>query len=88
MQMTQIVKALNKGQVTIPMKFRKKLGIKKDDYLRAYLRGKKLILEPVSFKEKGVEKYIRTFSDREIKEWLELDKLDSKTKKIAEKLLK
>lgn len=86
--MTQIVKTLNKGQVTIPAKIRKKLGIKKDDYLRAYVRDKKLILEPVSFREEGVEKYIRTFSDKRIKEWLELDKLDPETQKKAEKLLK
>jgi AbrB family looped-hinge helix DNA binding protein len=86
--MTQIVKTLNKGQVTIPAKLRKKLGIKKDDYLRAYVRNKKLILEPLDFKEESVKKYIRTFSDKEINEWLELDKLDPKTQKIADKLLK
>lgn len=86
--MTQIVKTLNKGQVTIPAKLRKTLGIKKDDYLRAYVRDNKLILEPVSLKEESVEKYIRTFSDKEIKEWLELDKLDPKTQNMAEKLLK
>ncbi|MCH7640845.1 AbrB/MazE/SpoVT family DNA-binding domain-containing protein [Patescibacteria group bacterium] len=84
MQTTQLVKTLNKGQVTIPAKLRKKLGIKKNDYLRVYARGKKLILEPVSLQEKGVEKYIRTFSDRQINQWLELDKLDAKTRKKAQ----
>lgn len=88
MQTTQFVKTLNKGQVTIPAKLREKLGIKKDNYLRAYARGNKLILEPVSLEEEGLEKYIRTFSPKEISKWLELDKLDAKTRKKAQKLLK
>lgn len=87
MQTAQLVKTLNKGQVTIPAKLRKSLGIKKDDYLRAYARGKKLILEPVSLK-KGVEKFIRVFTEEEIKDWLELDRLDTKTRKKAKALLK
>jgi AbrB family looped-hinge helix DNA binding protein len=87
MQTTQLVKTLSKGQVTIPAKLRKRLGIKKNDYLRAYAQGRKLILEPVSL-EKAGEKYIRTFSDRDISQWLELDKLDAKTRKKAKKLLK
>lgn len=87
MQMTQLVKTLNKGQVTIPKRMRTKLGITKDSYLRASMKENKLILEPITLTE-PTDKYIRTFSDKEIREWLALDKMDSKTRDKAKRLLK
>jgi len=87
---TILVKTLSKGQVTIPSNLRNKFGIKKNTYLRVSSRGYRIILEPINLKttDTNLNKYIRTFSDKEIKEWLKLDKLDKKTRKKAEKLLK
>lgn len=89
METAILVKTLNKGQVTIPAKLRRKIGIKKNSYLRAYSKGRKVVLEPISLETFGsLEKYIREFTDEEIAEWLELDKLEGETLKKAKKLLK
>lgn len=90
MQITpRIIKTLSKGQVTIPASMREDLGIKKDTYLRVYIRDKKIVLEPVDLDKKiNLGKYIRTYSDEDIQDFLALDKLDTKTRKKAEKLLR
>lgn len=71
------IKPLAKGQITIPVFFRKQLNIKSDTLFQAELRRDGIFLKPVNLNWK--EKYIRQFSDEEIKQWLEDDKLDQKT---------
>lgn len=87
---TKLVKTLEKGQITIPAAMRRRLGIGKSSYLRAYTSGSKLILEPVRLDpgKTGAEQYLRSFSNEEIAEWLELDRLDEGTRKKAKSLLK
>lgn len=80
-----ILKPLAKGQITIPKDFRDALGIDKTTYLKAELKKDKIILSPLSFL--NMDKYIRTYSDRQIKEFMVLDKLSSAVRKKAEKLL-
>lgn len=72
-----IIKPLAKGQITIPASFRKELGIKENTLFQAELKEDGVFLKPVNLDWK--EKYIRQFSDEEIKQWLEDDKLDKKT---------
>lgn len=72
-----IIKPLAKGQITIPISFRKQLGIKDNTLFQAELKEEGIFLKPVSLDWK--ENYIRQFSDEEIKQWLEDDKLDEKT---------
>lgn len=72
-----IIKPLAKGQITIPISFRKQLGIKDNTLFQAELKEEGIFLKPVNLNWK--EKYIRQFSDEEIKQWLEDDKLDEKT---------
>lgn len=71
------IKPLAKGQITIPVSFRKQLNIKSDTLFQAELRKDGIFLKPVNLAWK--EKYIRQFSDKEIKQWLEDDKLDKET---------
>mgnify|MGYP001606143323 CR=1 FL=1 len=77
------IKPLAKGQITIPISFRKKLNIKNDTLFQAELRQGGIFLKPVNLAWK--EKYIRQFSDEEIKQWLEDDKLDKETLKKIKK---
>lgn len=72
-----IIKPLAKGQVTIPASFRRELGIKENTLFQAELKDEGVFLKPVNLDWQ--EKYIREFSDEEIKQWLKDDKLDKKT---------
>lgn len=72
-----IIKPLAKGQITIPVSFRRELGIKENTLFEAELKGDGVFLKPLNLDWK--EKYIRQFSDEEIEQWLEDDKLDKKT---------
>lgn len=72
-----IIKPLAKGQITIPVSFRKKLDIKEDTLFQAELKEEGIFLKPLNLNWK--EKYVRQFSDEEIKQWLKDDKLDKKT---------
>ena len=57
---TVLVKPLAKGQITIPVGFRKQLGITRSSYLKAEVKAGKLILSPVQLAEE--EKYLRSSS--------------------------
>lgn len=71
------IKPLAKGQITIPVSFRRQLNIKNDTLLQAELMQDGIFLKPINLAWK--EKYVRQFSDEEIKQWLEDDKLDEET---------
>ena len=43
-----LIKVTEKGQVTLPVALRRKLGIKKDDYLAVETEGKALKLRKIS----------------------------------------
>ncbi len=81
-----IIKPLAKGQVTIPASFRRELGIKENTLFQAELKEDGVFLRPISFDWK--EKYIRQFSDEDIKEWFKEDKLDKKTLQKLKKYFK
>lgn len=84
MQQT-VIKPLDKGQITIPIAFRRSLKITKDTLLQAELKDNGILLKPINLDWRN--KYVRDFSDEEIKEWLEEDKLDKKTLKKIKKYL-
>ncbi|OGE33993.1 hypothetical protein A3D83_03390 [Candidatus Daviesbacteria bacterium RIFCSPHIGHO2_02_FULL_41_10] len=81
-----IIKPLAKGQITIPVSFRRELGIKENTLFQAELKEDGVFLKPISLDWK--EKYIRQFSDEEIKGWLEEDKMDKKTLQKLKKYFK
>lgn len=82
---TAIIQPLDKGQITIPAAIRQELGIGKDTILKLVVRGRELVIKPLTLDWK--EKYIRTYSDSELKEFYELDKLDGKTRAKLNKIL-
>ena len=83
--MQTVIKPLPKGQITIPVSFRKALNISADTLFRAELTNKGILLTPIQLDWK--EKYVREFSDREITKWLKDDTLDAKTRAKVKKYL-
>lgn len=81
-----LVKVLPKGQITIPVKFRRQLGVEGDSYLRVELEKGKLVIKPV--KSNWEERYIRKYGDEEIEEFLEADKLSPKERQAARQWLR
>ncbi len=53
----QFVKPYSKGQITIPLEFRKFLGINEDTWLHLSIQGGKIVIEPVNKDELDKEGY-------------------------------
>lgn len=81
--MSKVVRPQAKGMVTIPIEFRKKLGINENSLLEAKLTDCGVTFIKIDFRQES-----ELFTDTEIKEWMKEDKLDKKTIKKLEKLLK
>ena len=84
--MTKIVKSLPRGQITIPIEFRKKLGIGDDTILTLSLKGNKIEITPAVVREAG-EDELREYTDREISQFLKDDRIDQKTARNIKRLL-
>jgi len=75
---SQLVKPLAKGQITIPARFRRALGIDADTYLRITLEGRRLILTPVRVVDAD-ETPGRDYTRSELEAFFAEDKLDAET---------
>lgn len=64
------IRILSNGLITIPKAWREQTGIREKDVLKAKLVDSKIILEP-----QNQDREIRIFSDKEIQQWIEDDKL-------------
>ena len=84
--MTKIVKSLPRGQITIPIEFRKKLGIGDDTILTLSLKGNKIEITPAVVREAG-EDELREYTGREISQFLKDDRIDQKTARNIKRLL-
>ena len=84
--MTNIVKQLPRGQITIPVEFRKKLGIGSDTILRLSLKGNTIEITPVTVLESDENK-LREYTHKEISQFLKDDKIDKKTADHVKSLL-
>lgn len=74
------IRILNNGLITIPKAWRKQTGIREKDIVKAKLIDKKIILEP-----QNQEPEVRIFSDKQIQQWIEDDKLpENLAKETAE----
>lgn len=62
---------LTKGMLTLPKKWREELGITEGDIVKAKKEGNRVVIEP----RRGKEAAYRTYTDREIDEFLQADKL-------------
>lgn len=83
---SKIVKSLSRGQITIPVEFRKKLGINEDTILNLTLKGNKIEVTPAVVR-KADEEYLREYTDKEISQFLREDKIDQNTAKVVRRLL-
>lgn len=79
----KVVKALPKGQVTIPSEFREILGIDAETLLSISLVGDHLEITPL---RPGEE--LRRYAEEEIDRFLDEDKLDEKTVRRVRELLR
>jgi AbrB family looped-hinge helix DNA binding protein len=84
--MTKLVKPLSRGQITIPIEFRRKLGIEANTVLNLTLKGNKIEITPVVVREVG-EKELREYTDEEISQFLQEDKIDQQTARAVKRLL-
>ena len=83
--LNKLVRPLPKGQITLPIEFRRRLKIDDKTILSVSLKGSKieiLPLRPLPQKET-----IRKYSDDEIKRFLKEDRLDPKTAAKIRRLL-
>lgn len=84
--MTKLVRPLSRGQITIPIEFRKKLGIDTNTILSLALRGNKIEIVPAMVREVGEEE-LREYTDKEISQFLQDDKIDRETARTVKRLL-
>ncbi len=84
--MTKLVRPLSRGQITIPIEFRKKLGIDTNTILSLALRGNKIEIVPAMVREVGEEE-LREYTDKEIAQFLQDDKIDRETARTVKRLL-
>lgn len=84
--MTKLVKPLSRGQITIPIEFRRKLGIEDNTILNLTLKGNKIEITPAVVREVGEEE-LREYTDEEISQFLQEDKIDQQTARAVKRLL-
>lgn len=77
----ELIKIQPKGVITIPKKMRQDLGIEANDVVRIKKEKGKLTIEPV----RTLPYPVRTYTDNEIREFLEMDKKE--TKKLRKRKL-
>jgi len=80
----KVVKALAKGQVTIPSEFREALGIDTETLLSISLMGDHLEIAPLRPSEEALWRY----TEEDISRFLEEDKLDQETARRVRDLLR
>ena len=83
---TKLVKPLSRGQITIPIEFRRKLGIEDNTILNLTLKGNKIEITPAVVREVGEEE-LREYTDEEISQFLQEDKIDQETARAVKRLL-
>ncbi len=84
-QETRLVKPLPKGQITIPVAFRRKLGIGENTILSVTLKEGRLEIAPF---RPPPETALRDYTDADIKRFLKEDRIDRKTANRVRALLR
>lgn len=79
----KVVKALAKGQITIPSDFREALGIDAETLLSVSLVGDHLEIAPL----RQGDETLRRYTEEDIARFLEEDKLDQETARRVRDLL-
>ena len=82
--LTRLVRPLPRGQVTLPVEFRRRLKIDETTMLKVSLAHGKIEMVPVRLSEKA---RMREYSDDEIERFLKEDRLDPKIARRVRRLL-
>lgn len=85
-ELTKIVKPLSKGQITIPVEFRRRLNISADTFLQLTLQEGKIEILPLRLVPER-EALLREYTDEEIQRFLEEDRLAPETVAKVRQLL-
>lgn len=81
---SKVIKALAKGQVTIPSEFREALGISAETLLTISLVGEHLEISPL----RQGEPALRRYTEEDIARFIEEDKLDAETVRRVRDLMR
>jgi AbrB family looped-hinge helix DNA binding protein len=84
--LTKLVKPLPKGQITIPIEFRRRLKIDENTILRLSLKGSKIEVLPL--RPLPREEDLRQYEKDDIQAFLQEDRLDPKTAEKVRRLLR
>jgi len=84
--LTKLVKPLPKGQITLPIEFRRRLKIDDKTILSLSLKGSKIEILPLRSVPR--EEDMREYTEDEIDAFLKEDRLDSKTAQKIRRLLR
>lgn len=79
------VNILSKGVITIPKKMREKAGMREGDVARIRLEGARIIIEP---KEESLFADVRSYSAKQLEQWIKEDELPSDLAKQSENFWK
>lgn len=85
-KLTKLVKPLAKGQITLPIEFRRRLKIDENTILRLSLKGSKIEVLPL--RPLPREEDLRTYETDDIQTFLQEDRLDSETAEKVRRLLR
>lgn len=81
----RLVRPLAKGQITLPVAFRRKLGINATTILRVVLKQSKIEISP--WRPPAEDERLRMYSSAKIRQFLKEDRLDAKTAGRVRRLL-
>lgn len=85
-RLSRLIRPHGKGQITIPVEFRRRLGIDEDTILRLELRGSRIEITPLRLSEE--EGLLRDYSADEIETFLREDRIDKDTAAKVRRLLR
>ncbi|MBU0620062.1 MAG: AbrB/MazE/SpoVT family DNA-binding domain-containing protein [Patescibacteria group bacterium] len=84
----ELIQPLDKGQITIPIKFRKILGISRQTVLNVFLKDRSIIMTPVEIKpQQKTNVYLRDYTKKEISAFLKEDELSKSLKNKIQKII-
>ncbi len=81
--LTRVVQLPSRGQITLPTEFRRKLGLAEGDLMRMSLVGEKIEIQPL----RTADARLRQYTETEIQQFLEDDKIDADTGAAVRRLL-
>lgn len=82
--LSKLVRPLTKGQITLPIEFRRRLQIGSDTILRLTLKGGRIEVVPLRPMAQG---RLREYEDEEIDRFLREDRLDPRAAAKVRRLL-